>query len=48
MAEAQAGVKEILRLNPNFSLEVLRQRNAWKNPEDAEHMLNALRKAGLK
>jgi adenylate cyclase len=48
MAEARAGVKEILRLNPNFSLEILRQRNVWKNPEDAEHMINALRKAGLK
>ena len=48
MAGAQAGVNEILRLNPNFSLEVVRQRSVWKNPEDAEHMLNALRKAGLK
>src|SRR5262249_22794644 len=46
--EARAEVAEILRLSPNFSLEVLRQRSISKDPAEAERIITALRKAGLK
>jgi adenylate cyclase len=39
---------EILRLNPNFSLEVWRQNVPYKDPAVVERILAALRKAGLK
>jgi len=45
--EARAEVAEILRLTPNWSLEVVRQL-PYKNPADLEHLVTALRKAGLK
>jgi tetratricopeptide (TPR) repeat protein len=45
--EARAEVGEILRLSPNYSLEVLRQRSASKDPAETERFLVALRKAGL-
>jgi adenylate cyclase len=47
-AEAQAEAATVLRLNPNFSLEVHRQREPIKDPTVLEHYLAALRKAGLK
>src|SRR5262249_54556232 len=47
-AEAQAEAKEVLRLNPNFSLEVHKQRVPIKDPAVLERHLAALRKAGLK
>ena len=47
-AEAQAEVAEVLRLNPQFSLEVHRQREPVKDPAMSERQLAALRKAGLK
>jgi adenylate cyclase len=47
-AEAQAEGAEVLRLNPNFSLEVHRQRMPIKDPVVLERHLEALRKAGLK
>ena len=46
--EARAEVAEVLRLNPNFSLEVHRQRMPIKDPEVLERHIAALRKAGLK
>jgi TolB-like protein/predicted Zn-dependent protease len=46
--EARAATAEVLRLNPNFSLEVLRQRTPLKDPAMLERHLAALRKAGLK
>ncbi len=45
--EARAEVGEILRLSPNYSLEVLSQRSASKDPAETERFLVALRKAGL-
>jgi tetratricopeptide (TPR) repeat protein len=47
-AEARAEAAEVLRLNPNFSLEVHKQRVPIKEPEALERHLDALRKAGLK
>jgi tetratricopeptide (TPR) repeat protein len=47
-AEARAEAAEVLRLNPNFSLEVHKQRMPIKDPAVLERHLAALRKAGLK
>jgi tetratricopeptide (TPR) repeat protein len=47
-AEARAEAVEVLRINPQFSLEVHKQRAPMKDPAMLEHQLAALRKAGLK
>jgi tetratricopeptide (TPR) repeat protein len=47
-AEARAEAAEVLRLNPQFSLEVHKQRVPIKEPATLERHLAALRKAGLK
>jgi len=47
-AEARAEVVEVLRLNPNFSLEVHKQRMPIKDPVVLERHIAALHKAGLK
>jgi tetratricopeptide (TPR) repeat protein len=47
-AEAQAEAREVLRINPHFSLEVHRQRMPLKDPAIVERGIAALRKAGLK
>jgi tetratricopeptide (TPR) repeat protein len=39
---------EVLRINPKFSLEYLSKTIPFKNQSDTEHLINALRKAGLK
>jgi TolB-like protein/predicted Zn-dependent protease len=46
-AEAQAEAAEVLRLNPNFSLEVHKERAPIKDPVVLERLIAALRKAGL-
>jgi tetratricopeptide (TPR) repeat protein len=46
--EAGAEVAEVRRLNPNFSLEVHKQRTPIKDPAVLERHLATLRKAGLK
>jgi adenylate cyclase len=46
--EAQAEVAELRRLNPQISLEWLRQMVPYKDQEVLERRLAALRKAGLK
>jgi TolB-like protein/DNA-binding winged helix-turn-helix (wHTH) protein/predicted Zn-dependent protease len=48
IAEARAAVTEVLRLNPNFSLKVYKQRMPLKDPATLERHIAALRKAGLK
>jgi adenylate cyclase len=45
--EARAEAAEVLRLNPQFSLEVWKQRVPYKDPVVLERHLTALRKAGL-
>ena len=47
-AEARAEVAEVLRLNPNFSLDVHKQRTLIRDPAVLERHIAALRKAGLK
>jgi adenylate cyclase len=47
-AEAREEVAEILRLNPQYSLEGVRQRLAYKDLMTTERIIAALRKAGLK
>jgi TolB-like protein/DNA-binding winged helix-turn-helix (wHTH) protein/Flp pilus assembly protein TadD len=46
-AEARAEAAEVLRINPNFSLEIHRQRDPAKDPVILERTIAALRKAGL-
>ncbi len=46
-AEAQKEAAEVLRLNPNFSLEVHKQRMPIKDPAVLERHIAALKKAGL-
>ena len=46
--EARAEAAEVLRISPNYSLEVLRQRLPYKDPAELERSLDGLRKAGLK
>ena len=48
VAEARAEAAAVLRINPQFSLEVHRQRTPIKDPAVIERHLAALRKAGLK
>jgi adenylate cyclase len=47
-AEARAEAAEVLRLNPNFLLDVHKQRMPIKDPATLERYIAALRKAGLK
>jgi tetratricopeptide (TPR) repeat protein len=47
-AEARAEAAEVMRLNPQFSLEVHRQREPITDPAALERRLAALHKAGLK
>ena len=47
-AEATAAVKEVLRVNPEFSLESYAKTLPYKNKADIEQYIAALRKAGLR
>jgi hypothetical protein len=46
--EARDEAAEVLRINPHFALEVLRQTSPFKNQEGLERLLGGLRKAGLR
>ena len=46
--EARDEAAEVLRINPNFSLEVWRQWRPYKDQAELERILNGLRRAGLK
>jgi adenylate cyclase len=45
--EARAAWQEVLRVNPDFSLDYRRKVLPYKNPEDFELIVDGLRKAGL-
>ena len=46
--EALKQAEEILRIDPNFSVDAFADRIPYKNQSDTDRILNALRKAGLK
>jgi adenylate cyclase len=48
MEEARTQAAEVLRINPKFSLERWSKTLRYKNPDDVERTVDALRKAGLK
>ena len=45
--EARSHVLEILKINPNFSVEEAKKVHRWRNPKYSERWLGSLRKAGL-
>ncbi|MFZ1101493.1 MAG: tetratricopeptide repeat protein, partial [Hyphomicrobiaceae bacterium] len=46
--EARAEATEVLRLDPKYTIDGTQRRLAlYKRPEDTEHLLDGLRKAGL-
>jgi adenylate cyclase len=45
--EARAAWQEAFRVNPDYSLEHRREVLPYKNPDDFEHVVDGLRKAGL-
>ena len=45
--ESRAEWAEVLRINPDYSLEHRRNILPYKNPADFDHLLDGLRKAGL-
>jgi adenylate cyclase len=49
LEEARAETAEVLRIDPSFTVAKSRQTFLyfWKNPEDAEHIIDGLRKADL-
>ena len=46
-SEAKAEAAEVLRLSPNFSVDVWGEGVPYKDPAQAERDMAALRKAGL-
>ncbi len=46
--EARAEVAEAVKLNPQYSLESVKERHPYKDPVALERVLDGLRKAGLK
>ncbi|MDD1742029.1 MAG: tetratricopeptide repeat protein [Methanotrichaceae archaeon] len=47
-ADARAQAKEVLRIDPNFSVDSYSKRIFYKNKDDWNRYMDALRKAGLK
>jgi adenylate cyclase len=45
--EARAAVKEVLNLNPDHSITLLKKGNPYKNQAEIERVVEALRKVGL-
>src|SRR5215470_4272560 len=45
--EARKETAEVLRINPGFTIERFRPLAVYKNPNDFEHRIDGLRKAGL-
>jgi adenylate cyclase len=45
--EAGKEAAEVLRINPGFTIESFKRLAVYKDPKDAEHRLDGLRKAGL-
>ncbi len=47
LEEARAEAAEVLRINAGFTIESYKRLAVYKNPEDAEHRFDGVRKAGL-
>jgi adenylate cyclase len=47
LEEARKEVAEVLRINPEFTIERYKRLVVYKDPKDAEHRIDGLRKAGL-
>jgi adenylate cyclase len=47
LEQARAVAVEVLRINPAFTIERWRRLAVHKNPQDADHRIDGLRKAGL-
>ena len=47
LEEARAEATEVLRINPGFTIQQWKCFNFYKNPKDAEHRIDGMRKAGL-
>jgi adenylate cyclase len=49
LEEARAETAEVLRIDPSFTVAKSKRTYLyfWKNPSDAEHIIDGLRKAGL-
>ena len=47
LEEARAEAAEVLRINPGFTIEGRRRFFAFKDPNDIEHLVDGMRKAGL-
>ena len=47
LEDAQAETREILRLEPDYTIDKHKRWTAFKHPEDAEHYFDGLRKAGV-
>jgi tetratricopeptide (TPR) repeat protein len=46
--EAKAMARELLKRHPKFSVKTWKYARVYKNPEDTQRLLDALRRAGLK
>jgi hypothetical protein len=47
LEEASKEAAEVLRINPGFTIESHKRLVLHKDPKDAEHLIDGLRKAGL-
>jgi adenylate cyclase len=47
LEEARREAAEVLRINPGFTIESWNRLNVFRDPRDAEHRVDGLRKAGL-
>src|SRR5262245_20139488 len=47
LEEARREAAEVLRINPGFTIESWKRLAVYKDPKDAEHHIDGLRKAGL-
>jgi adenylate cyclase len=45
--KARKETAEVLRINPGFTIERFKPLAVYRNPKDAEHLIDGLRKAGL-
>jgi adenylate cyclase len=47
LEEARKEAAEVLRIYPGFTIESWKRTVPWRDPKDAEHFIDGLRKAGL-